>query len=133
MSGELTFSGWLRQQRNDLGVTQDDLSERLGFSPAMMRKLESGERRPSGQIANLLADYFRIPSDEREAFVAFARSKQTLRSPSGTTPGDEAPSTPWRQLYLHQTNLPTLLTPFVGREHKNQQPMTICCNQTHVY
>ena len=48
MSDSLTFGGWLRQQRHARGVTQDELAEDLGFSAALLRKLEAGERRPVG-------------------------------------------------------------------------------------
>jgi len=59
----ITFDDWLKQRRTELDVTRDELSERLGFSLDLLRKLESGESRPSGQIAHLLADYFHIPAE----------------------------------------------------------------------
>jgi predicted ATPase/DNA-binding XRE family transcriptional regulator len=107
----VTFGGWLRQRRSELGITRDELSERLGFSLALLAKLESGERRPSHQIALLLADYFGIPVDEREAFVLFARSARAT-----PTFGEAAWRTPWRTNYAHQTNLPIALAPIIGRE-----------------
>ncbi|HET9496048.1 MAG TPA: tetratricopeptide repeat protein [Chloroflexia bacterium] len=114
MSDEITLGRWLRQRRSDLGLTQEELADRLGFSPAMMRKIEAGERRPSGQIAHLLADYFCIPDDEREAFVAFARSGRA----APVSPDDSAAAAPWRRTYSLQTNLPALLTPTIGRERE---------------
>ena len=101
------------------GVTQDELAEYLGFSVALLRKLEAGERRPSGQIAELLADYFRIPADERAAFVAFARSGPGRRRAPSAPAADKAPRpAPWRSAYLRQTNLPALLAPLIGRERE---------------
>lgn len=122
MSQELSFGGWLKQRRDQLGVTRDELAERVGFSSVLLRKLESGDRRPSGQIALLLADYFRIPSDERDAFVAFARTGRS-ESTSGAAAysGSDTPQSlaaPWRRAYSNSTNLPAVLTPLLGREQE---------------
>jgi predicted ATPase/transcriptional regulator with XRE-family HTH domain len=116
------FGVWLRQRRTELGVTRAELAERVGFSFDLLRKLESGLRRPSGQIANLIADYFHVPADEREAFVTFARSGRTLvttAAPSSSdaddTPSTSSGLTPWRHTYIQRTNLPAMLTPLIGR------------------
>ena len=118
MSDSRTFGGWLQQQRHERGVTQDELAEHLGFSAALLRKLEAGERRPSGQIAELLADYFRIPADERAAFVAFARTGQAAGGTAAPAADDGTPRAPWRSVYRRQTNLPALLAPLIGRERE---------------
>ena len=117
MSGESTFGGWLRRRRNELGITQEELSNQLGFSLALLRKLESSERRPSGQIVTLLAEYFHIPADERDAFITFARigGIESIIADE-LTPGTSA--SPWRRAYLHQTNLPAMLTPMIGRQRE---------------
>ena len=112
MSEGITFGSWLKQRRNDMGITQDELAERLGFSPIMLWKIESGERRPSSQTAALLADYFHVPDDEREAFVIFAR---TGRAGAGSPDGGSV-TAPWRAATAHHTNLPQALTPLIGRK-----------------
>src|SRR6476660_9893904 len=118
MSEDITFGGWLKQRRRESGVTQEDLAERIGCSGTAIRKIELGERRPSGQIAQLLAEYLKIAADEREAFITFARSGNAHVS-ALSEPGDgrefaaqRAPRSsemdtraPWRNVYLHQTNL----------------------------
>jgi predicted ATPase/transcriptional regulator with XRE-family HTH domain/Tfp pilus assembly protein PilF len=109
MAGGTTFGGWLKQRRKDEGIAQEELAEEVGCSLAMLRKIESGERRPSGQIAQLLAEHFHIPAGEREAFVVFARTAPA---------GDAVPSrSPWRTNLApaSRTNLPSVLTPLVGR------------------
>lgn len=111
MSEEITFGEWLRRRRSELGVTQEGFSDRLGFSFAMLRKLESGERRPSGQIAHLLAGFFSVPDDEREAFVAFARTGRAAAS-------GVAPHAPWRNAHRRQTNLPATITGLIGRQQE---------------
>jgi predicted ATPase/DNA-binding XRE family transcriptional regulator/Tfp pilus assembly protein PilF len=113
MAEGITFGSWLKQRRKELGLTQEELAERVDCSYGTMRKLEADERRPSGQIAHLLAGYFHVPDDEREAFVTFAR---TGRSASG----EAASHAPWREVHLRQTNLPTALTPLVGREQQER-------------
>lgn len=117
MSSASTFGSWLRQRRNETGVTQEELADELGFSLALLRKLESAERRPSGQIANLVAQYFQIPADEHDAFVAFARTGKigVTTALSASAVVDFAP---WRGAYLRQTNLPATLTPIIGRQRE---------------
>jgi predicted ATPase/transcriptional regulator with XRE-family HTH domain len=117
LSHEPTFAAWLKQRRTELNVTREKLSEQVGFSFDLLRKLETGKRRPSAQIALLLADFFKIPADEREAFVTFARSGQ-IALPAGANPSDDSTNrvrAPWRRAYKHQTNLPASLTPLIGR------------------
>ncbi len=120
MSTELNFATWLKQRRSELGLTQDELAGQLGFSPAMLRKLESGDRRPSGQIASLLAAYFRLPADEGEAFIAFARG--SAHAPVEDEATSSAPSSiaPWRRVYVRHSNLPAALTTLVGRDDQVQ-------------
>jgi predicted ATPase/DNA-binding XRE family transcriptional regulator len=120
MGGEMiTFGGWLKQRRKELGVTQDELADHIGCSLATLQKIEGGVRRPSGQLAHLLADYFRVPSDEREAFTVFARAGQVASS-------DPQPAlvalahAPWRAVSLRHTNLPVVLTALIGREHEEE-------------
>jgi predicted ATPase/class 3 adenylate cyclase/DNA-binding XRE family transcriptional regulator len=68
-----SFGTWLRRRRKALDLTQDGLADRVGCSVALIRKIESEERRPSAQIVERLAEIFDIPTDERAAFSRFAR------------------------------------------------------------
>src|SRR5262245_13164941 len=111
----VTFGGWLKQWRKELGITQEDLAERINCSLGALRKLEADERRPSGQLASLIAGYLRIPPAEHEAFITFARTGQGAPS-SGE--GISSSDTPWRATYRHPTNLPAVLTALVGREQE---------------
>jgi predicted ATPase/DNA-binding XRE family transcriptional regulator len=111
----ISFGAWLRARRDKLGMTQDELADKLALSFSMLRKLEAGSRRPSGQIASLLADYFGIPGDEREAFIIFARTGYGAGAAFTTNlAGSEA--APWRATRSRQTNLPATLTTLIGRE-----------------
>lgn len=125
MSNEVSFGGWLKQRRKDQGITQEELARHIGCSQFTLQKIENGDRRPSGQIANLLADYFRVPNDQREAFVAFARAGRTRgkEASAGGTPagaGVDARS-PWLHTFRGQTNLPAMLTPLVGRKREQEE------------
>jgi predicted ATPase/transcriptional regulator with XRE-family HTH domain len=112
----ITFSEWLKQHRRELGISQEELAEKVDCSISTLRKLEADERRPSGQIAHLLADYFRIPPDEREAFVIFARTGRAAPTTSDSLPAEAAARAPWRGVHLLHANLPAALTHLVGRE-----------------
>src|SRR5215207_7297993 len=97
---ELTasFSEWLKRQRKGRDLTQLDLAERVGCSESAIRKLELGERRPSKQVAELLAEFFGVPDEERDTFLLFARGRDLAPytvgppSPSGYPLGDRVPS-----------------------------------------
>ena len=68
-----SFSEWLKQRRKVLDLTQDELAERAGCSIFALRKIESGERRPSKQLAALLASALEIPDKEQQTFIRVAR------------------------------------------------------------
>src|SRR4026209_1443184 len=68
------FEHWLKQRRKELDLTQFDLVARLGCSEDTLQKIEAGARRPSRQIAQLLAECLEIPPEERPAFVRLARA-----------------------------------------------------------
>lgn len=113
-----TFGGWLKQRRKEQGIGPDQLAELLGCSAITLLKVEAGERRPSRQLAQLLAERLQIPPDEREAFITFAR----LGRVASAGPASEAAGrAPWRAVHSRQTNLPSALTSFVGREDDLQK------------
>jgi DNA-binding XRE family transcriptional regulator len=47
---------WIKQRRKTLDLTQEGLVQRAGCSVFALRKIEFGERRPSRQLAELMAD-----------------------------------------------------------------------------
>ena len=60
-----TFGEWLRGQRDALKLTREEFAGRIGCSIAMLRKIEDGERRPSRQIAELIAHSLDIPPEAK--------------------------------------------------------------------
>lgn len=77
MQAETSFGAWLRLRRKVLDLTQDELAHRAGCSLSAIRKIEADERRPSRQVAELLAENLGVAAAERQAFVAMARRQRT--------------------------------------------------------
>ncbi|MDQ5823177.1 MAG: tetratricopeptide repeat protein [Chloroflexota bacterium] len=109
MTGEvLTFSQLLKERRKALDLMQEDLAERVGCSVWTIRKLETGDRRPSRQVAELLADALRVPADQRPAFMHLARTGSGAGELAVQAPKADAPQAP--------NNLPASPTPLIGRK-----------------
>src|SRR5215213_1176162 len=116
MQEQHSFGYWLRLKRKALDLTREALADRVGCSVSTIRKLEDEERSPSAQIAELLAEIFKIPTTERTAFLRFARGDWR----SAPSLGDE--EAPWRastQAAFAQpprSNLPATFTSLIGRD-----------------
>ena len=115
MQEQHSFGYWLRLQRKALDLTREALADRVGCSVSMIRKLEDEERHPSAQIAELLAEIFKVPPTERPAFLRFARGDWR----SAPDLGDE--EAPWRvstpEIPQHpRSNLPATFTSLIGRD-----------------
>src|SRR5262245_37782309 len=126
MHHEIPFGRWVKQLRATLDLTQELLAGRVGCSIETIRKIESGERRPSRQVAELMAQALELPvgdratfmraarlqhdrgAEERQGKAAEARLDKDAEQPAGQ--GNEQPA-------AHApAPLPIALTPFVGRE-----------------
>lgn len=119
MQREASFGAWLKQRRSSLGLTQDRLARLIHCSPATIQKLESGLRRPSTDIAALLAKHLDLPPAEHAAFIGFARGERPgdLFDKHTDSVTDRLTSVSWKVLN-GATNLPLPLTPFIGRTHE---------------
>src|SRR5829696_945428 len=69
---DLSFGEWLRQRRRMLDLTQQALADQVGCARITLRRIESGARKPSKQLANILLDKLGIPEIERPQWVSFA-------------------------------------------------------------
>ena len=108
----LFFNKWLKRRRQELDLTQEQLAKRASCSVFAIRKIEVGERRPSRQLAELLAKSLEIPSEDQTTFIQVARgelSAERLPSPARDSRSDGKP-------VPNLVNLPRELTPFIGRE-----------------
>src|SRR5262249_50753942 len=75
MGESFSFGAWVRRRRKALDLTQDALARRVGCALSMIRKIEADERKPSRQVAALLASALEIPTAEREQFLHAARAE----------------------------------------------------------
>lgn len=104
-----TFGAWVRQRRRALDLTQAELATRICYSAITVRRVESGERRPSRDLIDALGAALSIPDDERAAFHELGR---TLVGREPSTPGIAAPrSTPVSRMHP-----PPLPIPMVARQ-----------------
>jgi predicted ATPase/DNA-binding XRE family transcriptional regulator/uncharacterized protein HemY len=107
LDSDVSFGAWIQQRRKALDLTQGELARRVGCSPSAIRKIESDERRPSRQVAELLAEHLHVPPDRREVFLQVARAQLRVdRLPPPALIADSAP----------RHDLPIPPTPLVGRE-----------------
>lgn len=98
-----TFAGWLKNRRKERDLTQKELAARIGYAPVSIQKIEEGKRRPSKQMAALLAAQLGIAAADQASFILSARQGQAPTAALG------APPIP---------RLPAPLTSFVGREQE---------------
>src|SRR4051794_2599131 len=106
----VSFGSWLKARRRVLDLTQAELARRSGCALSTIKKLEQDERRPSREIAVLLAEVLQLPLEERAAFVQSARGLRAvdrLASP--------APAVPTAGAQRRLTNLPLPRAPLIGR------------------
>ena len=78
MEAPASFDLWLRQRRRGLDLTQTGLAECVGCSVVAIRKIEPDERRPSRQVAELLANCVQFAPEDRPTFLKIA---QLLQNP----------------------------------------------------
>jgi predicted ATPase/transcriptional regulator with XRE-family HTH domain len=112
----LYFGEWIKHRRQELDLTQVQLAKRARCSVFAIRKIEKGERRPSRQLAELLAKALEIRSEEQTTFIKVARGELSIdRLPSSThlSSFNSQAAVPPRFI---PGNLPRELTPFIGRE-----------------
>lgn len=106
----VSFGYWIRRRRKALDWTQAELGRRVGASAAMIRKIEADERRPSRELAELLADHLLVPDADRAAFLRAARgvlALESLRQVEGPVSGAPLLGPP--------TNLPAPMTSMINR------------------
>ena len=104
-----SFGTWVKRRRKALDLAQQELAKQIGCSPSLIFKIESDERRPSRQVAELLAQHLEIPLDQRELFLKIARKEKIT-----DTLGEIRPS---NQFSVHSKNrIPNSIDSLVGRE-----------------
>jgi len=108
-----TFGEWLQQQRRQRRLTREEFAKRVGCSVSALQKIEYGERRPSSQIAELMANCLDVPLEERLTFTRVARGELSVdRLPRELKLGATSDISP------RKSKLPIYPTPLIGRERE---------------
>jgi predicted ATPase/transcriptional regulator with XRE-family HTH domain len=127
----VVFCEWLQRRRKALDMTQVELAKRAGCSVSALRKIEMGDRRPSKQLAELLANALEIPDEDKQTFIRVARGDLILKrlelptlethrpipdisSLGQILPGPAFDSSPQPTAATYRVPLQT--TPLIGRE-----------------
>ncbi|MEM7801736.1 MAG: helix-turn-helix domain-containing protein, partial [Chloroflexota bacterium] len=105
-----SFGAWVQGKREHLGLTRNRLASLVGCSPVTIKKIERDERRPSRQIAELLAEHLQVEEPDVDRFIRRARGEFVPPRASGSP----TPIKP--QEIIIPNNLPQQITPFIGRE-----------------
>jgi serine/threonine protein kinase/tetratricopeptide (TPR) repeat protein/DNA-binding XRE family transcriptional regulator len=71
----VSFGEWMETRRKRLGLTRKALAVLAGCSTVTVQKIERDERRPSVQLAQLLAQHLQIPENEQDDFIRRARGE----------------------------------------------------------
>jgi len=113
---ENSFGTWIKRRRKALDLTQQELAQQIGCSSSLIFKIESDARRPSRQMAELLAEKLEIPPNQLPLFLKTARQEKSIDSL------DAIPALsslePVSHLKPHRNHLPVSPTPLVGREQE---------------
>ena len=94
MNQVLSFGDWVRRRRKILDLTQADLAQKVNCSVSMLRKIEKDQRRPSEQLAELLADALTIDEAQRAQFLQLARGQYVADIPEVDTAEFSGPAAP---------------------------------------
>src|SRR5262245_30180215 len=78
MDAQISFGEWVKRRRSALHLTQNELARRIYCSLAMIRKIEGDERRPSQQLAELLAEHLGLTADKQPLFILIARGERGI-------------------------------------------------------
>ena len=110
------FGEWLKFRRKELDLTQAELAKRAGCSVPALRKIESGERRASKQLAGLLARSLEIPPEDQTTFIKVARGELNVERLLSSARIHDSGHGLNSNSHPNPGNLPLMLTPFIGRE-----------------
>ena len=113
-----SFGTWVKRRRKAADLTQQGLAQKVGCSLATIVKIESDERRPSRQIAELLAQVLEIPLDQHDLFLKVARQQKGVDRLEGISPPPAPALDPFSSASPAGPPLP--VTALIGREHEVQ-------------
>ena len=112
MDSDQPLGQWIKHHRRILDLTQAELADRIGCALSTLQKLEEGSRRPSKQMAELLAIHLELSEQERPSFW---RTGAPERMGKPRPRHQRALWSPPRRSRAIEHNLPLPLTPLIGR------------------
>lgn len=112
----LTFGEWLKHRRKVLSLTQAELAERVCCSVHTIRKIETGERRPSRQLAGLFIKPLEIPPEDQIIFIRIARGELNVERLCPRDAARNASNSTASTSSHYPINLPFQPTLLIGRE-----------------
>ena len=125
---DYSFGTWIKRRRKALDITQQELAQMVGCSVSAVIKIEADERRPSRQIAELLAKHLEIPPDQTTIFLKVARQEKTVELLDALPPFSATQAfnqrivpTPEKPVSVSsplKADLPVPPTPLIGRERE---------------
>lgn len=115
MKATTTFGHWVKQSRRVAGMTQAHLALLMACSVETIKKIEANKRRPSLQMAELLAYHLKIEPAAYKDFLDLARPDLFSPDEDASQPVNLA-SQAAQEAYARR--LPVPITPLVGREQE---------------
>ena len=116
-----SFGYLVRRYRQALDLTQTDLARQVGCALVTISKIERDERRPSRQMAGILAERLNIPAADRDLFIAIGLGERAADNLALQTEPTSAPAVTHRRRH----NLPAPTTQLIGREEDLREIRTI--------
>jgi tetratricopeptide (TPR) repeat protein/transcriptional regulator with XRE-family HTH domain len=80
MKEDISVGYWIKRRRKSLDLTQADLANRVGCALITIAKIEADERRPSREMAQLLARHLQVAPPQAELFVRILRGEKSSRN-----------------------------------------------------
>jgi len=114
METVVSFGHWLQKRRKALDLTRNEFAQKVGCSASALRKIESDERHPSKQLAELIASFLEISDDEHDIFIRIARGELSIERMKPPSPLPRFNLTQQPQTFSPQIPIPP--TPIIGRE-----------------
>ncbi len=71
-----SFGGWVKTNRKQLGLTQNEFAKMVFCAPITVRKIEANRLRPSRELAFSIVEKVGVPLEEREQLVRLARMRR---------------------------------------------------------
>lgn len=70
-----SFGEYVKMYRKELGYTQIELADKVGYSPDTLRKIEQNKRHPSAIVVKKLIEVLYIPEEQQGLFYELSQRK----------------------------------------------------------